>query len=100
MADQALIDTLKLMAPAGAHTDADLGTMIDDVGLESSAARLWEESATQTASLVNVSESGSSRSLGDIHKNALAMAKHYSDKAAQLLLSQNRRPRTRSIERP
>jgi len=100
MAEQTLIDSLKLMAPAGAHSDADLGTMIDDIGLESSAARLWEENATQTATLVNVSESGSSRSLGDIHKNALAMAKFYSDKAAVLLVTQNRRTRTRNIERP
>jgi hypothetical protein len=60
------------------YDDSQLSALIDDAdSLERVAARLWNEKASKMATLVNISESGSSRSLGDAHKNALGMAKYY-----------------------
>lgn len=61
------------------YDDTDLGAMIDTKGMNASAFDLWSEKAAELAAMVNTSESGSSRSLGDAYKNALAMAKHFKD---------------------
>lgn len=37
----------------------------------------WEAKAASYSKLVNISESGSTRSNGDLYKNALTMAKHF-----------------------
>lgn len=59
-------------------TDVFLSSAFDTAGdLDSAAATLWRYKAAASADLVNVAESGSSRSLGDLHKNALAMAKDF-----------------------
>lgn len=42
------------------------------------AARVWSVKASEFSSLVDVSESGSSRKLSDLYKNATSMAAHYS----------------------
>lgn len=42
-------------------------------------AEAWTRRAAETANLVSTSESGSSRSLDQVHKNALSMAKYYGD---------------------
>lgn len=39
----------------------------------------WDKVTTDTADLVDMSESGSSRSLSQVHKNAAAMAKVFRD---------------------
>lgn len=41
------------------------------------AASVWEAKAAAAVSLVDVSESGSSRSMGQIHGHALKMAERY-----------------------
>jgi hypothetical protein len=46
--------------------------------VNAAAAVVWREKAANAAELVDVSESGSSRKLSDIRKNALEMAAHYS----------------------
>jgi hypothetical protein len=57
------------------YTDASLGARMDlAASNEALASAIWREKAAAFAALVNVSESGSSRSLGDLQKNALAMA--------------------------
>lgn len=57
------------------YSDAVLGVRLDAAASpESLAAQIWREKAAGYAALVNVSESGSSRNLSDLHKNALAMA--------------------------
>jgi hypothetical protein len=62
------------------YDDIALSTRIDATpSTEGLAAQIWREKAAMYASLVNVSESGSSRSLSDLHKNALAMAKALGD---------------------
>lgn len=57
------------------YTDAVLSDRLDAAASPYAlAAEIWREKAATYASLVNVSESGSSRNLSDLHKNALAMA--------------------------
>ena len=58
------------------YSDEQLSLLIDTAGsVNAAGSEVWLSKAAQYATLVNVSESGSSRNLGDLHKNALAMAK-------------------------
>lgn len=60
------------------YTDLILGERLDAAtSPEALAATIWTEKSASYAALVNVSESGSSRNLSDLHKNALAMAAHF-----------------------
>lgn len=59
------------------YDDTQLSAMIDESSVNRVAVRLWNEKASVLAGLVNTSESGSSRSLGDAYKNALEMAKYF-----------------------
>jgi hypothetical protein len=62
------------------YSDLSLGTRLDAaLSSQALAKEIWLEKAAGYASLVNVSESGSSRSMSDLHKNALAMAKGFGD---------------------
>jgi hypothetical protein len=62
----------------GGWDDDQLGAVIDaSATLNMAASAVWLLKAGKAASLVNVSESGSSRSLGDIQKNALSMSQQY-----------------------
>lgn len=62
---------------AGEWTDVLLGSYLDTYGVTGAAARVWSEKAANYASLVNVSESGSSRAMGSLYQNALKMAEFY-----------------------
>lgn len=58
------------------YDDVALSARLDGaVSTYGLATEIWREKAAAYAALVNVSESGTSRSLSDLHKNALAMAK-------------------------
>lgn len=59
-------------------TDDRLSGILD-AGLTpySAAGRVWALKAGQYSTLVDVSESGSTRKLSDLRKNAMEMAKHY-----------------------
>lgn len=87
MADQALIDEVKELLPADAAgqgwDDARIGNDLD-AGKTKAAilAHYWDYRASYTATLVSVSESGSSRDLSTIHKNAVALAKYWHDMVA------------------
>lgn len=60
------------------YTDAALGARLDTAtSPQSLAAVIWTEKAAAYAALVDVSESGSSRSLGQLQDKALAMAKTF-----------------------
>jgi hypothetical protein len=60
--------------------DDRLAELIDGSGsLNSVAHTIWLSKASSYSTLVDVSESGSSRKLGDLYKNALAMAKMFKD---------------------
>lgn len=86
-----------------AWSDVQLSTLIDSLGsLELAAASVWNAIAAESASLVDTAESGSSRKLGDVHKNAITMAKYYRDLAASsggVAVDGVARTRTRSITR-
>lgn len=59
-------------------TDERLSGIIEEsLTINAAAAQVWSLKAAQYASLVDVSESGSSRKLGDLHKNALSMAQSF-----------------------
>ncbi len=57
------------------YDDTTLSARLDAaLSPQGRAAEVWREKAAAYADLVSVSESGSSRQLSDLHKNALAMA--------------------------
>lgn len=55
-------------------SDGDLGQYIDSLGLNGAAAEVWQQKAAAYSEMVNTSEGGASRALGDLYKNALAMS--------------------------
>jgi len=82
MATQENIDKLRLLLGNPSEdelSDVQLGAILDGVedNLNLAAAEGWGIRAASYSSLVNVSESGSSRQLGELYKNALAMQAHY-----------------------
>lgn len=63
---------------ADPYTDAKLGARLDSDGDPNlTAYSIWTEKAASAASLVNISEGGSSRSMGDLHEQALNMAGYF-----------------------
>lgn len=76
-------DVRELLGPSSPDdwTNEEIQTKLDaGETAEQIAAAWWTLRASQTASLIDVSESGSSRSLGMLHKQALNMAKFYGAK--------------------
>ncbi len=91
MADEPTTDT---------YTDDALSALVDTKGSpEAAAAAIWQTKAGQLAKLVNTSESGSSRSNGDLYKNAVAMAKYYDGLATPVEVVDTSSPMTVDIER-
>lgn len=63
---------------AGAWSDERIGGFVDrEPNVYYAAAEIWAVKAGQAATLVNVAESGSSRSLGDLLKQAREMEAYY-----------------------
>lgn len=62
-------------------TDFKLNTILDAMAgnMNRAASEVWGILAASYTQFVNVAESGSSRNLGDLYKNAMAMKKHYDD---------------------
>lgn len=85
MADAEAIAALRRMVDepgTETYTDEALSALLDAAtSAESVAAGIWQEKAAKASTLVNVSESGSSRSMQQIFANAQAMAKYFSEKA-------------------
>lgn len=83
MATQSDIDTLRRFIgdtdPSNQlYTDEFLGDLIDSLGSVNKAAlSIWEGKAATAVELVTVSESGSSRSNGEIFKNAQQMIAYF-----------------------
>jgi hypothetical protein len=77
-------DVQKVVEKLGATAVADGWTMTrieEDLDLDMTpnqiALAYWQSKEAKTAHLVDVSESGSSRSLSNIHSNARAMVERY-----------------------
>jgi hypothetical protein len=71
---------LLIAEPTGdVYTDAILGTMIDarSGDMNGSAYDVWVQKAAAAAELVDISEGGSSRKMGDVYEQALSMARHF-----------------------
>ncbi len=62
-------------------TDAQIDDFLAQSGndLTKAAVLGWQVKAAEYANLVDVAEGNSSRAMSDLHKNALAMVKYYSD---------------------
>lgn len=78
MATDAEIATVRRMTGLNAddpiYTDSLVGGMIDDLGMEAVVPQIWKEKAAAAAGLVDITESGSSRALGQLRQGYLAMA--------------------------
>lgn len=61
------------------YTAEVLSTYIDNLGgdLAAAAGAVWSEKAASYAGLVDVTESGSSRRLSQLHDHALKMRNHF-----------------------
>lgn len=67
------------------YSDVQIQELLNDGKTVNEVSRdIWTSRAAQYSSMVNVSESGSSRSMGDLYKNALAMADRFRDEEAAL----------------
>lgn len=104
---EATIVGLRSLIGASELTDEDLASILlstadadGTLNVDRAAAHVWRTKAANYAELVNVSESGSSRSLGDLQKNALSMAAQFDAKLAEVVAEGRRRSRTRAIVRP
>lgn len=72
-----------------------------DRDLHRTAAAFWRVKANEAASLVDVTENGSSRKLSDLHKNYLDIAGYHESQAAVPAETEIvGRPRIRQIVRP
>jgi len=84
MADQEDIDAFKLLLPSNFEqygwTDEVIGALLDQGKTQNyMLMQYWDKVSAETAEFADMSESGSSRSLSTIHKNAVAMARIYRD---------------------
>lgn len=88
MATQVDVDTLRrLIAESedvAPYQDATLSARIDvSPNLNTLARDIWMEKAAAYAALVNTTEGGSSRNMGDLYKQALSMAGNFSKLAPE-----------------
>lgn len=76
---QAVVSVLSSDAEVTEGFDEEgIGAKLDSgLTLASIAASFWRAKAAETSSLVSVSESGSTRDLGSIHKNSVAMMEYW-----------------------
>lgn len=86
---------------SGTYSDALLHAMMltNDGDLNVTAAEVWREKAASVSSLVDISESGSSRKMSQLYDRYTAQAKVYEDAAGVLPPNTSARPRTRPIIR-
>lgn len=61
------------------YSDDAIGLLVDALDVAGASASIWLQKAAKFASLVNVTEAGSTHNFSDLHKNALAMAKTYTE---------------------
>ena len=94
-ADQEFWDDTMLQDAAVAFQNAD-----NTYDFRSLAASLWEEKAAKWATLVNTSESGSSRSMSQQFDHAIVMAKRFRESGSDEPTDSTLYPRSTRIVRP
>lgn len=106
MATQEDINILLLMVGPELVTSDQLGQILDrnEGDFLASSADVWEIRAGRYHTMVNITESGSSREMGKLYENALAMAKYYRGRIAEQNQEEEQPPAvltsgTRRIER-
>ena len=100
MASPADLKKLKRIAPQGDFTDAEIQALIDDKGINGAAVELWAANVSATASLVDITESGSSRKNSQAHDKAKEMLELYTNLAAdELVVASGPVARTRVMRR-
>ena len=95
MADAADIIRVRRLINDPEHeelTDEDIAAILDGVegNINAAVAEAWGVKAAHYSTLVNVSESGSTRNLGDLYKNAMAMQSYYSVAGIQVSAGRTR----------
>lgn len=83
MATQDQLDDLKRLIGDTNFTDEELGEIIDENNgnLQAAASVVWESQAARYSKIVDITESGSSRKMGDLFDNAMKMAAWYKEQA-------------------
>lgn len=87
MAEAAQVEMVKDLLPADAETngwnDQKITTYLDaGNSVSKTVALYWEGRASRLYQMIDISESGSSRSLSKIYDNAKSMAEYWRDRAA------------------
>ena len=78
MASPEEIAQARALVPDTSLTDQQIVAIIDaSECMNLAVATMWGQLAGQYSALVDISEAGSSRSMGKLHSNALDMAKYY-----------------------
>jgi hypothetical protein len=83
MATGAQIFQVQKNVPVSGVTDDEVAVMIDAHGVYMTSSLLWEFKAATYAEMVTMNESGSSRNLSDLHKQALAMVAYFASRASE-----------------
>jgi len=102
MASPAELTRLQRIAPQGDFTDAEISALIDAKGINGAAADLWGAQTSATASLVDITESGSSRKNSQAHDKAKQMLEYYAGLYAgeqDALVNTGPTARTRTMRR-
>jgi hypothetical protein len=82
-------------------TDEQLSVIIDrNENFNIAVAEVWESLAAQYSTITNLSEAGSSRSLGDLFKNAQSMGQYFRGIGNAETTVNTAYSRTRAIVRP
>lgn len=79
--------------------DEYISAKIDELGVPNASAALWRAKAAEYSELVDTSEGGASRALGDLHKNALNMAKTFDTVGAAEVAATRGSPMVKKIVR-
>lgn len=76
------VDVLKALVGGTDFPDDAFAPILEREGdVNLAAAYFWEVRAGRYSGLVDISESGSSRKMGDLYKNAMNMAAYFRNKA-------------------
>lgn len=67
--------------PMDPPSDADIGMLVDQYGVEGATSIVWQQKAAKYADMVNVSEAGASHSFSDLMDHALKMASKFAAEA-------------------
>lgn len=83
MANETQLADLKRLIGDTEWTDDELSTLIDENNgnLSAAASVVWESQAASYSQIVDITESGSSRKMGDLFDNAMKMAQYYKGQA-------------------